>query len=103
MEKSFAAAGLLVFAVVGGFGFDPLQACEMLDDALGLGRADKWLQLSEARFRDALEAAEVSQQPLLQLFADAGNRGQLGFEIAHRPTLAMVGDGKAMRLVAAHP
>ena len=56
------------------------------------------------RFRRGLlhiaQAAEVGEQALAGLRADAGNIQQLGIAVAHGPALAMVADGEAMALVA---
>src|SRR5271157_6396349 len=46
------------------------------------------------------QAAEVGEQTLASLRADAGNVQQLGVAVAHGAALAMVADGKTVALVA---
>jgi len=46
------------------------------------------------------QAAEVGEQALAGLRADAGNVQKFGISISHRAALAVVADGEAMALVA---
>ena len=49
---------------------------------------------------DVAQAAEVGEQALAGLRADAGDVEQLGVAVAHGAALAMIADGEAVALVA---
>jgi hypothetical protein len=49
---------------------------------------------------DVVEAAEVSEEALASLGADAGDGQQLGVALPHGAALAMVADGQAMAVVS---
>jgi hypothetical protein len=72
----------------------------MLDDPLGLPLPDEWAEFLEAGLGNPLQAAKVAQQAAFELLAHAGNRRQIRSKVAHCPTLAMVGDGIPVRLIA---
>ncbi len=73
---------------------------KVLPDGLGCFARDN----GGERFRRGLlhvaQAAEVGEQPLASLRADAGNVQQFRVAVAHGAALAVVADGEAMALVA---
>ena len=73
---------------------------EVLPDGVGGFAGDDGGEGFGGGVLDVAEGAEVGEEALAGLRADAGNVVQLGVAVAHGPALAVIADGEAMALVA---
>ena len=73
---------------------------EVLPDGVGGFAGDDGGEGFGGGVLDVAEGAEVGEEALAGLRADAGNVVQLGVAVAHGPALAVIADGEAMALIA---